>query len=110
MLTEQEKNELYSLIAAMVGDDPTIRAYKASFNDKTIAVVENMVADNEHCNQALQELVSDLLGGGRAISKGWLKRALGMANGVVNRTKLKGYGCLVAAKSRWKSQIIFSAM
>lgn len=32
MLTEQEKNSLYSLITAMVGDAPTIRAYKANFN------------------------------------------------------------------------------
>lgn len=110
MLTAQEQNDLYALISAIIGDDPSIRNYKSSFNDQTIDVVEDMIQANIHCNKSMKDLLSGLLSGGRALAKGWLKKSLGTAKKKLkNQGGLNGQGCLVSTKARWKQAIILTA-
>ncbi len=111
MLTSQEKDDLYFLIALILGEDPSIKAYKPSFNDQTVGVVEDMIAANIECNKTMKDLLSGLLSGGRVAAKGWLKKSLGsLKKSLKKSVPLNGYGCLVSTKSRWKSAIIFTAV
>lgn len=110
MLNSAEKDYLYDIISAVLGEDRSIKAYKTSFNETTISVVEKMVETNFQCNANLKELIKGLLGGTAQISKGWLKKLLKTTKKKVSKSELKGYGCLVSVKSRWKSAIINSAI
>lgn len=108
MLSEQQKNDLLRLIALFIGDDPSISSSKPYFNDATVNVVERMIEANMDCNQSIKELMTNLISGGRALSRGWLKRALGGAKAAIEAAELKGYGCQVGTKSKWKPAIIIS--
>lgn len=108
MLSEQQKNELYRLIVVFIGDDPSISGSKLGFNGATVDVVERMIAANIECNQSVKELVSDLVSGGRTLSRGWLKQVLGGAQVVIDSAELRGYGCRVFSKARWKTEILYS--
>ncbi|SFQ84879.1 hypothetical protein SAMN05216578_1072 [Halopseudomonas formosensis] len=108
MLSEQQKNDLLSLIVLFVGNDPSIAARKSAFNSRTVYAVERMIEANIDCNGNIKDLVSNLVSGGRSLSRGWLKHALGGAKEIIQRSELNGYGCLVVAKSNWKTEILYS--
>lgn len=110
MLTSGEKDALYKIISAVMGDDPSIRTRKAQFNLRTVAVVEDMVAANESCNSNMKELITDLIGGYATLSRGWLRRLLKTSKEKVNAIDMHGYGCNVVTKSRWRSAIIISVI
>lgn len=108
MLSEQQKNELLGLIVLFIGNDPSISSSKPYFNNATVDVVERMIEANINCNQSIKELITNLISGGKALSHGWLKRVLGGAESAIKAAELKGYGCQVATKSKWKPAIITS--
>lgn len=110
MLTHNEKERLYEIIAAVIGDDPAIKSYRNGFNENTVSVVEDMIVANRNCNANMRELLKDLLGASAMFSKGWLKKFLKMSKKKISKTELRGYGCLVSVKSRWKTAIINSAI
>ncbi|REL26641.1 hypothetical protein DXX93_08655 [Thalassotalea euphylliae] len=109
MLSEKEKNELYLLISALIGEDESIRARKSAFNQKTVKVVEKMNAANVDCNALVKKLLASLSSGKSLTSNGWLKKSLDALSKFIGKHELKGYGCLVTTKSRWKSAILVSA-
>lgn len=108
MLSESQKNELLRLIILFIGNDASVSASKPYFNSATVDVVERMIEANMDCNHTMKELISELLSGGRARAKGWLKHVLGAARVVIDRAELKGYGCQVSAKAKWKTAIVAS--
>lgn len=110
MLTANEKEYLLEIIFATVGEDQAIGNYKSGFNDETVAVVENMIEANTTCNEDMRKLAKDLIGGGSKLAKGWLKKVIKATKKKVSASELRGYGCLVSTKSRWKTQIISSAI
>ncbi len=110
MLSNEEKDYLYDIISAVIGEDHSIKVYKIGFNETTIDVVEKMVEQNFQCNSNMKELIKGLLGGASILSKGWLKKMLKVGKKEVSKTELKGYGCLVSVKSKWKSAIINSTI
>lgn len=110
MLNHEEKDYLYDIISSIIGEDNSIKAYRPSFNESTISVVEEMVEANFQCNANMQELIKSLLGGGARLSKGWLKKLLKGSKKKLSKSELKGYGCLVSVKSRWKTAIITSTI
>ena len=109
-LNEQEKDQLLSIINALIGEDLAITNARVRFNESSAVVVEEMIEINLTCNESIKSLVDDLLSGGRALATGWLRRSLGRASRAVRNSKLKGYGCLVSTKSRWKTAILLSAI
>jgi len=106
MLSCNQKDYLYQIIAASIGEDPSIKSYKARFNDETVSVVEKMIAGNNKCNTAMKELFKELVGASAMMSKGWLKKILKSSEKVISKSEIKGYGCMVVSKSKWKSAII----
>ena len=108
MLREQKKDNLLDLIELFIGNDHSIAARKSSFNSRTVDAVERMIEANIDCNLNMQKLVENLVSGGRALSRGWLKHALGGAKEIIQKSKLNGYGCQVVAKRNWKSEILYS--
>lgn len=87
MLSELQKNELHGLIVLFIGNDVSVSRSRPHFNSAT---------------------VSELISGGRVRSRGWLKHALGGARAMIERAELRGYGCQVSAKAKWKAAIIAS--
>lgn len=110
MLSRSEKDYLYQIIVAVIGEDISIKTYKSGFNEQTVTVVEKMIAGNHQCNLAMKELFKDLLGASTLMTRGWLKKVLKASKKVISTTELKGYGCLVVSKSKWKSAIIISTI
>ena len=110
MLSTSEKNYLYDVIAALIGDDHSVKAYRGNFNENTISVVEDMIAANAQCNANMKELVSELVGAGAKFSKGWLKVVLKRSKKKISKSTFRGYGCLVSVKSRWKTAIVNTAI
>ncbi|GAB2199367.1 hypothetical protein [Sessilibacter sp. MAH4] len=110
MLNKSEKEDLYKLIVAIIGEDTTIKIYKNNFNERTVDIVEEMLSTDSKCNANIKELLTDLSKGGSIVTKGWLKKLLKTSNKKLKNIELKGYGCLVSVKSRWKSAIINSAL
>jgi len=110
MLTLSEKEYLYEIISAVIGEDPTIKQYRHGFNDRTVEVVEKMIDANSKCNAGMKELLVDLMLAGSFSAKGWLKKGLKKARKKLKKEELRGYGCLVSVKSRWKTAIITSAI
>ncbi len=110
MLSTSEKNYLYEVISALIGEDHSIKAYRGSFNESTVSVVEDMVAANSQCNANMKELVTELLGAGARLSKGWLKKALKSSKKRISKSTFRGYGCLASVKSRWKTAIVNTAI
>lgn len=108
MLSVEDKNDLYTVIVAIVGEDRSLLAYKPGFNSNTVEVVEDLISEAIKCNSNLRELVTDLLGGTRILVKGWLRRSLNESAKRVRKMNLRGQGCMVSIKSRWKSVIILS--
>lgn len=109
-LTRQEQEELYLIISTVLGEDQSIRNYTYHFNDQTIEIVEEVVTTNAACNQHMKALVTDLLGAGSTMSKGWLKRLLKSSRQRIKQSTLHGYGCMVSAKRNWKTAIIGSTL
>lgn len=110
MLTMDEKTALYQIIALSIGEDPTVKLYKERFNESTVDVVEDMISANKICNSNMKKLISDILGASSTLSKGWLRRTLKIANKTISEAELNGYGCSVATKSRWRTEIINSTI
>lgn len=110
MLTSTEKDFLYEIISAVIGEDSSIKAYKIGFNESTISIVEDMVEANFQCNANMKELIKGLLGGASHLSKGWLKKLIKGTKKSISKNQLKGYGCLASVKARWKTAIISSTM
>jgi hypothetical protein len=46
MLSNAEKDKLYEIIIALLGEDETFVIYKSTFNDKTVDIVEQMIEAN----------------------------------------------------------------
>src|SRR5690606_29826629 len=103
MLTTSEKDALYILIAATLGDDPSIRSRKSQFKNRTGGVVEDMITANVDCNATMRELIVNLLGGCSMLSRGWLKRSGKTSRNRIREMHRRRYGCLVSTKTRWKS-------
>jgi len=110
MLTLNEKEHLYQIITSVIGDDSSIRAYKNSFTESTVDVVEKMIEADIKCNASMKELLSNLLLAGQTGAKGWLKKILKTQSKHLKKNDIKGAGCLVSVKSRWKKAIIMSAI
>ncbi|MFL1403856.1 hypothetical protein ACJO2E_00700 [Marinobacter sp. M1N3S26] len=110
MLTADEKDYLLEIIFATIGEDQAIRNYKSGFNDTTVDVVEQMIEANTTCNENMRELAKDLIGAGGRLAQGWLKKVIKATKKRVSATELRGYGCLVSTKARWKTQIISSTI
>ncbi len=110
MLSVSEKEYLYEIISAVIGEDSTIKKCRYSFNDSTVEVVEKMIDANSKCNAAMKELLLDLMLAGSFATKGWLKKVLKKARKKLKKEELRGYGCLASVKSRWKTAIITSTI
>jgi hypothetical protein len=110
MLTQSEKDYLYQIIAGLIGEDPSIKSLKNQFNERTITAVEQMVAANKHCNASMKEFIADLVGSGATLSKGWVKMALKGKKKKITKSTFRGYGCIVATKARWRTEILTSAI
>ncbi|GGY76278.1 hypothetical protein [Marinobacter zhanjiangensis] len=110
MLSANEKDYLLEMIFAVIGEDQAVRNYKSGFNEETVAVVEQMIEANASCNENMRKLAKDLLGGSGTLAKGWLKKVLKSTKKKVSASELRGYGCLVSTKSRWKTRIISTAI
>lgn len=106
MLSNQEKEYLYQIIASIVGEDQSIKSYTLYFNDETVVVVEKMAEENFKCNANMKELIKGLLGGAAHLSRGWLKKLLKNTKKQLSKSELKGYGCLVQSKATWKTAIV----
>ena len=109
MLSDKEKDELYLLIATLIGEDESIKARKSAFNLKTVKVVEKMMAANVDCNASVKKLLASLATGKSITSSDWLKKSLDALSKFIRKHEFKGYGCLVSTKARWKSAILISA-
>lgn len=110
MLTSSEKEALYRLIVAVIGEDLSIKSRKQLFNLRTVDVVEDMIVANENCNESMKKLVTDLLGGSAVLAKGWLRTLIKRSRQRIKGIRLQGQGCSVATKSRWRSAIIASVI
>lgn len=108
MLTNEEKDALYQLILATIGEDPSLRQSRYDFNEETVAVVEEMLTANAKCNHSVKELLVGLLGGASLLTRGWLRRWLKTAGKALKQeaVKLRGYACLVTTKAQWRNAII----
>lgn len=110
MLSADEQDKLYMLIASIIGEDQTIKNHKSIFNEATIDVVEDMVEANIQCNTNMRQLITELVGGASGITKGWLKKLLKTTKNSLSRIQFNGYACLAATKARWKSAILISTI
>lgn len=110
MLEMDEKEYLYEIIAAVIGEDAVIKQYKNSFNEKTVEVVETMIDVSLSCNEGMKQLLANLVLGSGFYTKGWLKKAIKQGRKYFKGKELKGYGCLVSVKARWKMEIIGSTI
>lgn len=110
MLTITEKENLYTLITTIIGEDDTLKASRHSFNGNTVDIVEDMLSTDSKCNANMKNLLTDLATTGSVFGKGWFKKLLKINKDVLNKINLKGYGCQISIKSRWKSAIISSTI
>ena len=111
MLSETEKEALYQTVVTVFGEDHSLRQYKNGFNERTVQIVEQMIDENRKCNQGMKELVEGLLGGAtQTLTKGWLKKILKFSKKKLEKTELKGQGCLVSVKYNYKKAIIASTI
>lgn len=110
MLTLEEKETLYLVIAGTFGEDITIKNRVTSFNDETVKVVEKMLTENKKCNKNMAELVADLVSKTGSLRKGWLKKILKNSKDVIANIEINGYSCLVTVKSKWKADILTSTI
>jgi hypothetical protein len=112
MLTIEEQDALYFLLSKTIGEDFAVEAAKPRFNDRTVAVVEEIMNEAATCNQSMKELLIGLIGGAAMLGKGWLKRTLKEAARTLKNKKveLDGYACRVVVKSHWKRAVILSTI
>lgn len=110
MSTTLEKENLYNLIAAIIGDDATLKVYRHGFNENTVEIVENMLSADSKCNKNMKKLVMNISKSGSIATKGWLKKLLKVNSKALKKINLKGYGCQVSVKSRWKTAVTNSAI
>jgi hypothetical protein len=108
MLTTEEKNDLYAIIVASLGEDSSIRAAKNGFNELTVELVEQALIEQAKCNQSMKNLVRGLLNGSSFLVKGWLRRNIQRFAKTLNDEKIRfnGYGCVAQTKATWKTSII----
>ena len=108
-LTINEKNDLYTIIVSVIGEDVSIAQRKPYFNEQTIKIVREMVEANRDCNEAMKELVTNLITAGRLPARKWLKKALGRVNGLIKASDdFNGFGCKASVKIKWKNPIIMT--
>lgn len=110
MLTEQQKEDLYTVLTRVLGPDLAFESAKKDFNEQTVDAVEQAIDANIKCNRNMKELLTGLMQGSSALAKGWLKRSLKL---LAKRLKedhiqLNGYGCYVGTRSRWRTAIILT--
>ncbi len=112
MLTAQEKEDLYLIISSTIGHDAAIKQRKPLYNEQTIEVTEQMVNAIANCNSNMKSLIAGLVDGPSVLAKGALRKLLRRFSRALNNdsTKIKGYACLVVAKSHWKREILVSTM
>lgn len=108
MLSNSEKEKLYRVIVSVIGEDASIKSVAKSFNMKTVSIVETMVKTSYQCNENMETLVSGLLTPAAFRGTGWLLKILKLANVVIPKRNLKGLGCTVMVKARWRSPILLS--
>lgn len=110
-LSVKEKEDLYKVIVSVIGEDSSIKMAKPMFNEQTIVVVRSLIEADRMCNEAMKELVTNLMTAGRLPARKWLKKALGRINSVIKASAdFNGYGCSATVKARWKSSIISSTI
>lgn len=93
MLSDSEKEFLYEIIAAMIGNDESIKAQTKYFNEETISVVESMVAASDECNANMKKFITELVGATIPFSRGWLKIAIKATKKKISKSNFNGYGC-----------------
>lgn len=110
MLTSIEKENLYLVIASIIGHDPSIKSRTQRFNMRTVTTVETMVKTSNDCNESMKKLASSLVGPSSFLTKGWLIKLLKIMKTTIPVGKLNGQGCKVVVKSRWKTALIYSTI
>ena len=109
-LTHEEKDELYGVIEITFGHDSQLESLKPNYTEATVEVVESAMDALIKCNENMKELVVNLLGGARYLSKGWLKKILGHLKKRLDNEKIKfnGIACRNVSLYSWKSAIVIS--
>jgi hypothetical protein len=110
MLTHEEKQALYAVIAHAIGDDLHIRSYAHLFNERTIDVVEEMLSASATCNEDMRTLVAELIGAATVATKGWLRKVIKGTKRAILASDVRGYGCAMSVKSRWRTAIVTSTV
>lgn len=112
MLSTEDKDALYDLITAVIGEDASIRAARHRFNEATIGVAEVLLKESARCNAGMYELLTGLVGGASLLAKGWLRRSLKVVSRAMKESdyRLNGYACRVAIKSQWKREVLMTTM
>lgn len=62
MLSNKEKDDLYTVITAVLGEDYTIKQYVSQFNERTVAVIEDAINASVKCNSNMKSLVIEVIG------------------------------------------------
>jgi hypothetical protein len=109
-LSNEEKQSLAKIIEVIYGQEHQLMTLKNQYNTKTVEAVEKALSAISSCNDNMKYLVTSLVGGGRLMSSGWLKRALRSFERELESNKIKfdGAGCRVSAARNWKIEIIHS--
>src|SRR5690554_59630 len=110
MLTMPEKENLYDLIVAIIGEDATIKIYKHSFTENTVDIVEDMLSADSKCNANMKKRRLDLAKGSSLVAKGWLSKLLQLEKKDYKKIDPLGYACQISLKTAVKTAIINSAM
>lgn len=108
-LSNEEKDQLHTVIVGFIGDDSRLHAVKPGFNENTVTAVEEMIGQSLNCNEAMKMLVAEMLSGGRVLATGWLRRSLGAASKAVKSSTLNGAGCRGSTRAKWMSYIVLTA-
>lgn len=110
MLTPQEKDKLYTIIISVVGEDTSIKNYKAYFNEQTVDIVMDMVKENKDCNEAMKALAINLMEGSKLSPSRWIKRAFTILKGYTKESEFNGLACKAFTKYHWKKAIVNSTI
>ena len=106
ILSDQEKDALYRVIAITIGDVPRIKAVKHRFDSVTVDVVEEMVHAAMECNAQVRTIFVEIAATGGVLTKGWLKRTLKTSSYILEKTQLRGFACQSNIRSAWGNLIL----
>lgn len=109
-LSNSEKEDLLEIVEVLFGHDSEIARSKDSFNERTVAAVEDALESLVRCNANMRSLVVGLIGGAGLLARGWLREILSKLRRELEskRIKFDGLACRVVMAYNWKSAIIIS--